>query len=178
MKARVPPYKSLVALVEGFLEDPNDEHEASRRLRRTISEAWQLTRIATRTAEEALTLLCLYWGLTSRYTEQLLRFIRGVPWDYDERLRTLAISIAGGYLRQNSEPSLLDGLISTFESDSDIRVHNTAYYALCEAMGHDARVGFVEDEMRKPKPDIDSAVIQVARERLSREMAGAIRGNL
>src|SRR5689334_13615513 len=46
-------------------------------------------------ARLAMWVLCWYWGLTAEYTEQVVRFIRGVHWDQFGQCRLAAISIAG-----------------------------------------------------------------------------------
>src|SRR6476620_12304879 len=89
-------------------------------------------------ARLALWVLCYYWGLTSEYTEQLLRFMRGVRWDHQEQCRLAAIAITGDYLATASDPQLLRQLVTTCENkgeDQIIRAH--AYLALATALGLD-----------------------------------------
>jgi len=169
-KAHVPAYKPVVGLVEQFLEGPYTDQEASRRIRATVPEPWMLTRIATRIVGESLTLLCLYWHLTPRYTAQLLGFIRGVSWDWERRLQWDSLVTAGRYLRNCSDLGLLRALIEMFENESDTRVRNIAYIALHDAMGHDPRQRPTSYEASPLL--IDQGVIQEAHQRRSREEKG------
>jgi hypothetical protein len=114
-------------------------------------------------------ILCGYWGNTDQYREEVLRFMRGVPWDEDEDVRQIAISEAGEYLRSNAEPRFLHELISIFESEDEERsMREGAYFALARAMGRDWKDLPSAASHFDLVTQTDPAVIQEARERLRR----------
>ena len=78
---------SYRGLVERFLDSPDDP---------------MLARIALQSLVD-------YWDLAEQYLDELLRFVRGVPWDVDGDVRLVAISNAGEYLRSHRESNLLGG---------------------------------------------------------------------
>lgn len=111
-------------------------------------------------AREALEVLCLDWGETGRYLEELERFVVGVPWDVADDLAFMAISCAGEYLRDHSEPRLLWDLLRIFEDRGEREfLRRAAYDALARAVGrgHSAR---------SPRVPIDPSVLEEARQRL------------
>ena len=121
-------------------------------------------------ARLALQILCGYWGNTAQYLEEVLRFMRGVPWDQEEDVRQIAVSEAGEYLRSNTEPRFLRELISIFESEDEERsMHEGAYFALARAVGRDWKDLPSAASHFDLVTQIDPAVIQVAKERLRRE---------
>ena len=121
-------------------------------------------------ARLALQILCGYWGNTAQYLEEVLRFMRGVPWNQEENVRQIAVSEAGEYLRSNTEPRFLRELISIFESEDEERsMHEGAYFALARAVGRDWKDLPSAASHFDLVTQIDPAVIQVAKERLRRE---------
>jgi hypothetical protein len=89
-------------------------------------------------ARLALQVLCDYWGYHNGYLEDMLRFIRRVPWDDDGYVRDAAISIAGEYLRFHFEPRLLREVVRIVEdADEEKLTRRVAYTALARAMGRD-----------------------------------------
>ncbi len=86
----------------------------------------------------ALKILCAEWGLTPRYVDQVLIFMRPVPWDEAGYIRQLAISIAGEYLRRHQNAPLLQELARIFADakPGDIILEDT-YFALARAVGRE-----------------------------------------
>lgn len=85
-----------------------------------------ITRIALKT-------LCSYFELTKYYLKELKMFMRGVEWDDAEQISSMAISIAGFYIRETGDKSILRILLEIFDknpTDEDV------YAAISEAIGH------------------------------------------
>jgi hypothetical protein len=121
-------------------------------------------------ARLALQILCGYWGNTDQYLEEVLRFMRGRPWDQEEDVRQIAISEAGEYLRSNTEPRFLHELIYIFESEDEERsMREGAYFALARAVGRDWKDLPSAASHFDLVTQTDPAVIQEAKERLRRE---------
>jgi hypothetical protein len=137
-------------------------------------------------ARLALQILCHFWGDTAQYKRHVLRFLRRVDFDVENDCRSMAISVAGEYLRENPEPEFLGELIRIYEepdepesSDEDdyqasVRrletelIRYDAYCALARAVGYDYR------DIPSSLGSFDSAedprsVLQKAKERLQRE---------
>jgi hypothetical protein len=89
-------------------------------------------------ARLALQILCDFWGLTDDYIGRVVEFVHGVPWDTEDDVRLLAISIAGDYLRERSDNDILATLLRIYH-DPDERqiIRETAYRAVARAMGSD-----------------------------------------
>jgi hypothetical protein len=120
-------------------------------------------------ARLALQILCGYWGQTDQYLEEVLKFMRGVPWDQEEDVRQMAISEVGEYLRSNNEPRFLHELILIFEDDDEERsIREGAYFALARAMGRDWKNLPSAASHFDLITQTDLAVIQEAREQLRR----------
>ena len=121
-------------------------------------------------AEEALSVLCNDWGLTSQYVEQVLQFMQGVSWDTFEDCRLRATSIAGEYLRHSTEPRILRGLLEIFEDEKEEHLlRESAYSALARAMGKEYTEIPSAARTFDLKKDTDQDVLRKAQERLSRE---------
>jgi hypothetical protein len=139
-------YESYTAVVEPFLNSPGDPM----------------------LAQIALWDLCLEWRLTDRYLPQLSDFVRGVAWDTEEDVRLSAITIAGEYLRNRSNPPLLGQLITIFENHGERQiVREAAYHALGRAMGraHTELPG--ASRYIDLVKDTDPAILQEAKRRLA-----------
>lgn len=124
-------------------------------------------------ARLALQILCGYWGKTAQYLEEVLSFMQGVAWDDEEDVRQIAILEAGEYLRSNLEGRFLQELLRIFEDEAEEQsMREGAYFALARAMGRE----WVELPSAARHFDlateIDPAVIQRAKERLSEEEYG------
>lgn len=69
----------------------------------------------------ALEALCTDWGLTSRYVDELIAFIRGVDWDIgdadfpDRHVQVLAIILGGRYVHHAKDLRVLDALFAAYE---------------------------------------------------------------
>lgn len=86
----------------------------------------------------ALRILCNWWGLTDRYFEDLVSFLNGQNWDVSDEAQLMAISIAGEYLRNTSNLTILETLFHIFSDISKRNViRGSAYFALCRAEGRD-----------------------------------------
>ena len=123
-------------------------------------------------ARLAMWVLCYYWGLTAEYTEQLLRFMRGVHWDHMEQCRLAAIAIIGDYLATASDPQLLGQLVTTCENrgeDQTIRAH--AYAALATAVGldHESQALPFHEEGFNLDAHVDPGVLLEAKTRLANQ---------
>ncbi len=70
-------------------------------------------------AHMALFVLCVYWGKTADYIEQVAAFIRGVDWDTFGDCRFWAVGIAGRYLEEAYEPRLIDALLESAEREQE-----------------------------------------------------------
>lgn len=99
-----------------------------------------------------LEILCLDWGTADEYLERVLHFALGVPWDYDEDVRQVALKIMGEFLaeglpkpeekgKKKASPRqlhVLELLFSIFEDESnDSLIRQSAYRALGRAYGKD-----------------------------------------
>jgi len=89
-------------------------------------------------ARLALQILCTFWNLTERYMPQVHKFLIGVPWDRDDDVRQIAISISGEYLRTRDDPALLENLINIAENPQESSlIREDAIRALARALGND-----------------------------------------
>jgi hypothetical protein len=113
----------------------------------------------------ALQTLCVTWGDAILYTDQLLRFLRGVDWDVlrGGHVILMAISIAGEFLRESKHPALLAELIDIYEKEDDL-FQDAAYIALGRTLGH----SWSKLLMKMIKPE---KIISDAHQRLAKEMA-------
>jgi hypothetical protein len=118
----------------------------------------------------ALEVLCRHWDLTGEYLDFILRALRGFPGDGDGDLRLAAISIAGEYLREHSEPILLETLLGLFR---DVRarqlVREAAYGAIARAVGRSWNELPSAARHFDLETEIDRGVIALAEERLAKE---------
>jgi hypothetical protein len=89
-------------------------------------------------ARLALEILCSWWGHTSKYRADVLRFVNGVDWDLEDGgyVRQIAISAAGEHVRRHEDSDLLRALITVFDStDAPDLDREIAYHALQRAAG-------------------------------------------
>ncbi len=136
---------TYLKLVEQFLQSKEDP---------------MLTRLA-------LKILCSEWGLTQHYVDQVLAFMRPVPWDEAGYIRQIAISIAGEHLRRHRSAPLLQELVRIFaEAEPQELILEDTYFALARAVGHE----WSEIPSAARPVDIatqaDPAVIAMAKQRL------------
>ena len=133
-------------------------------------------------AGKALQVLYWDWDLGDLYTTEFLKFMRGVSWDDSWDARSIAVSIAGDYLRSHSDPTLLRELIRIFTNlggKKSFRCRSLrliAYGSLVNAMGGDLhQVPMFPDfpEEFDFNASVNPAVIRGARERLAREEGSA-----
>lgn len=84
----------------------------------------------------ALKSLCNDFGLTKNYLDLLKKFILGVDWDEEDDVRLIAISIAGTYINETGDTTLLPLLLAIYENENeDNSFRNVAYEALARATG-------------------------------------------
>jgi hypothetical protein len=120
----------------------------------------------------ALQTLCNYWGFTEHYLSYIKKFIAGVEWDEDDDVRLIALSIAGNWLRENSNPSLLEQLLHVFEDPSqEALIRDVAYIAICRAIGMEwGTIPRIFELIEEGQFDeIDFAPIEMAKKRLIAE---------
>ncbi|MEJ7567738.1 MAG: hypothetical protein WKF41_05675 [Gaiellaceae bacterium] len=119
-------------------------------------------------ARVALEVITIDWKMTNDFLPTLYEFARGVPWDEDGDVQTVALSAAGEYLRGNSDPILLGILIHVFESTDEL-TSAEAYSGLARALGRSwpstTALGWTYDR------DGDPDVVIHARDRLQRELS-------
>lgn len=123
----------------------------------------------------ALQTLCNYWDLNDNYLKELKMFVRGVEWDDDEIVRTIAISIAGDFLKTTLDKELLKLLIDIFENKEESKLldhsispeitQGCAYQALSIAMGKSYREFIIE---LSENNCLDMSVLQKAHELLNK----------
>ncbi len=98
----------------------------------------------------ALRTLCIYWGYTREYLDQLKKFIQQVDWDPDEDVRLTAIQCARSYLAEASDVKLLRLLWNIFYDEGVIEpIREAAYEAIAIATGQSYK-DVLNDE--KPNP--------------------------
>lgn len=118
-------------------------------------------------AEVALQVLCNFYNLTEQYIDNLVHFMGGVSWDPYDDLQSKAAYIAAHYLKDHTEPRLLQELINLVENGQQEGVHvqrDVAYTALVDAFG------IKRDLTRHLRYEqADPSIIQAAKERLQHE---------
>lgn len=138
-------------------------------------------------SRSALQVLCLYWGRTGDYLTYLEEYIGGVAWDVDNEVKHMAMSLAGGYLREHRHRGLLKLLVDRAEQGpveadevvpSDL-TWQIAVEDLAKALGYDREdlpvisEGFDPDDLLAPRFDPDDPgvreIIRRARRRLADE---------
>jgi hypothetical protein len=127
-----------------------------------------------RIALDALIYICLEYGQTARYIDDILRFMRGVPSDSRDGIRRYAISIAGGYLNEAHNTEVLRELINIAENETDKRIREEAYQALFKALGHNGPPygeRDINDERERDYEALGPGIVQEANQRLKREEA-------
>lgn len=86
-------------------------------------------------ARLALQALCLWFGKTETYIGEVERFLNGVPWDYGD-VRSMALAVAGSYLRKHESSALWFRLIEIAESELESRTaREDAVRGLATALG-------------------------------------------
>lgn len=143
---------------------------------REIVEKFLYYPAETYVSKEALKTLCLGWGLTQDYLNQVANFIRGEEWDSNEVVRMMALTIAGEYLRDSFDKDLLKLLLQVFEDlgttpeiikTSSPLIKGCAYKSIAIAMGKDPdEIPFADEiaEMLRSQrfSDLDEAMLQQA----------------
>jgi hypothetical protein len=87
----------------------------------------------------ALSTLCVQWGLSERYRENILRGLRGLEWDDLDDVRDAAITAAGAHLRTHTDGEMLTELMK-FADDVDRPLElQFAIEALARALAGRAR---------------------------------------
>ena len=128
-------------LVEKFLYYPNDPMVSSM----------------------ALKTLCDYWSLDEEYLREIKAFARGVEWDFDGDVRTIAISTAGEYLRRNPEKELLEILFKILEDENENKIdQESVFQALARATGRNYNEFLIVKDQRPPDPSIMQKVLKDA----------------
>jgi DNA-binding transcriptional regulator YhcF (GntR family) len=135
----------VVKRIENFKENENDLYTLIHILGR--SGAWQYRKLVEKflyypeesmISRIALKTLCDYWGYAKDYLDVLESFIKGVEWDEYEQIRLSAIRIAGMYIRETNDTSLLRLLLEIFENEKEDEViRSCAYEAIARAVGRD-----------------------------------------
>jgi hypothetical protein len=93
-------------------------------------------RIDPMVARLALQILCRFWGLTDKYHEKVLTFLKGVDWDCDGDVRQIAISATGEFLTANRDCVLLDQLLRLGGPANDDEIERRiAIEAIARAVG-------------------------------------------
>ncbi|MEW6363200.1 MAG: hypothetical protein AB1714_01025 [Acidobacteriota bacterium] len=84
----------------------------------------------------ALQILCHFWGKTEKYLATVKEYLHGAPWDEDDDVKLMAISITGEYLRKKPEADLLRRLLHLFRDAAEERItREAAYCAMARAYG-------------------------------------------
>lgn len=87
-------------------------------------------------ARLALMILCRYWKLTSEYRDTFEGFVCGVPWDVEEGVRLLAVSISGDFLVHHNDNKMLEHIIRIFRDPKEEQtLREAAYCSLGIASG-------------------------------------------
>ena len=134
-----------------------------------------------RDALNALTYICLEYGQTARYTEYLLRFIEGVPYDWNDSIKSSAIGIVGIYLNETCDSELLRELIIVAERGTNKRIRVEAHKALFEALGHNGLPYGKRDPNAERARDYEALgleIVEEAKQRLVNEEADPHRSDL
>ena len=167
--------RAATALRNG--QRPGERHEqlvalgkdSTRRYRDLVEHFAQRERDPT-LAALALQILCSMWGDTGRYLRVVEQYVAGVPWDADDEVRSTALTIAGEYLRDAQEPTLLGRLVGIVDDEDEHELVRTdAYVALARAMGQEW------DDLPRPtavprfRELVDPSLVQAARDRRARE---------
>jgi hypothetical protein len=118
----------------------------------------------------ALEVLCRHWDLTGEYLDVIRRALKGLPGDEDGDLLLSAVGISGEYLREHSEPVLLETLLGLFR---DVRVRQivreAAYGAIARAVGRTWNELPSAARHFDLETEIDRGVITLAEGRLAKE---------
>jgi hypothetical protein len=118
-------------------------------------------------ATTALEMLSTYWDLTKEYQREILQFIKGVSWDEIEDLRSVAMSVAGEYLREEENKEFLQVILEIFEDENqDQYLREAAYSSLARAVGRNYTEIPPASRSFDLVKDIDPAVIQEVKQRL------------
>jgi hypothetical protein len=89
-------------------------------------------------AYEALLVLCNYFQLTQHYLDQILRFLRGVPWDSSEMCRICASNAALNYLSRTPDEAFVRAIIRLYEDpQADEKWREGPYNVLVNLSGLD-----------------------------------------
>jgi hypothetical protein len=125
-------------------------------------------------AQMAMHILCNYWDMSDQYLDELIRFVRGVPWDVDGDVRRTALSDAGEYLRSHEDPRLLHAIVQVFENATEGQgMREAAYIALARAAGRDWQALPSAARHFDLVHTTDPTVISAAKQRLARLVSPA-----
>jgi len=117
-------------------------------------------------ARLALQILCEFWGLTEEYLAELVEFVHGVPWDVEDDVRLVAISIAGEYLRTHGDNDTLMALLHIFDSRGAQKiVREVAYRAIARSMGSEWQDLPSSARHFDLVTDVDGTILERARRR-------------
>lgn len=124
-------------------------------------------------ARLSLQILCDFWGDTSRYLEEVQRYLKRASWDREDDVRTMAISIAGEYLRSHTNDRMLRELLAIYENEGERPgTRRAAYLALARVMGSTWEQLPPATRAFDLVSDTDARVLQQAEQRLRREKGG------
>lgn len=86
----------------------------------------------------ALRILCIYWNLVDKYLDILIERVCGLDWDTENWIQLGAFSIAGEYIHMgNINKDILECLLAECRESSNKVIRQSAYTALCHAVGLD-----------------------------------------
>lgn len=118
-------------------------------------------------ARLSLQILCSFWGDTPRYLDIVREALRGIPWDVDDDVKQIAISISGEHLRGHKDLRLLGELFEIFSNENEERtIREGAYLALARANGREWKDVPPASRHFDLDADIDQSVISEVRRAL------------
>jgi ankyrin repeat protein len=121
-------------------------------------------------ARLSLQILCNFWGETALYLDRVLSALRGLPWDPEDDVRLIAISIAGEYLRTHTNRNLLVTLFGIFnDATKESTIREAAYFALARACGRDWNELPPASRHLDLQSDIDPLVLSQVKAALERD---------
>lgn len=75
-------------------------------------------------AREALCYVCLRYTYSSPYMKEILHLMKGVPWDWNDEVRTMAITVAAAHCERQMDAELFRELINIAEHEEHPQVRN------------------------------------------------------
>lgn len=123
-------------------------------------------------ARLALQALCDWLEVCESYRDELVEFIRWVPWDHSDDVRQMAIAQAGKYLASRKDAALLQLLIDLAEDQAEMAItRDDAIRALARALCDPRESLPVPSQIQDPKSPWSQDVLVRARRRLEEEVA-------